>query len=94
MNWGAIGTTAMATGAAMSKAIGGVRPSRVPEDAVEVAASAAEFAARISDIDARQAEDDAQYAIQAGQREASLYAMRAGQEKEAGAAELPKRHEV
>jgi len=77
-----LGAVGMVTGGVMS-AIGAYYQAESQRMQLKSQASAAEFAARIADMNARQAEDDAQYAIKAGQREAVMYAMRAGQEKEA-----------
>ena len=79
-DWGALGTVTMITGGVMS-AIGAYYAAESQKMQLKSQASAAEFAARIADQNARQAEADAQFAIRAGQREAALYSLRAGQAK-------------
>lgn len=77
---GTLGAVTMITGGVMS-AIGAYYAAESQKMQLKSQASAAEFAARIADQNARQAEADAQFAIRAGQREAALYSLRAGQAK-------------
>ena len=72
----------MLTGGVMS-AIGAYYQAENQKLQLKSQASAADFASRIAGINARNAEADAQFAIEAGRREAALYSLRAAQQRAA-----------
>ena len=80
--WGTAGAMAMLTGGVMS-AIGAYYQAENQKLQLKSQASAADFASRIAGINARNAEADAQFAIEAGRREAALYSLRAAQQRAA-----------
>lgn len=79
---GTVGAVAMLAGGVMS-AIGSYYQAENQKMQLKSQASAADFASRIASINARNAEADAQFAIEAGRREAALYSLRAAQQRAA-----------
>ena len=80
--FGTVGAMAMVAGGVMS-AIGAYYQAENQKLQLKSQASAADFASRIAGINARNAEADAQFAIEAGRREAALYSLRAAQQRAA-----------
>ena len=81
-SWGSLGAMSMIAGGVMS-AIGAYYQAENQKLQLKSQASAADFASRIAGINARNAEADAQFAIEAGRREAALYSLRAAQQRAA-----------